>query len=218
MCHEPNISITSRNPHLVPLLQNLGCEGKGESPTSINQGFPGTYFGCLKAMRHRSYFPTMLQAMTRPSAPPETRCHGSKHRHFTAPSWPMRVCKRRCLCFQPICHSDCEPSKGQSWRLLWMNPNTLRHFFAFVLKKPVVSMPPSLRSSLPSEGMIKESLAPDGSVAGAALLFLESQRGPEFTIVFCHKVKGQVCSNPRSRQDRRTLGASPCLLLPVRPW
>ena len=59
-------------------------------------------------------------------------------------------------------------------------------------------MPPSLQSSLPSEGMIKESLAPEGSVAGAGLILLESERGPEFTIVFCHKVKGQVCSNPRS--------------------
>lgn len=63
---------------------------------------PSTYLGCLKAIRHRSYFPTMLQAMTRPSAPPETRCHSLKNRHFTAPSCPVRVCKKRRHSFQTL--------------------------------------------------------------------------------------------------------------------
>lgn len=80
----------------------------------LGLGFLGTYFGCLKAMRHRSYFPTMLQAITRPSALPDRRCHWSKHRHFTAPSWPLSVCKKRCLCFQSVFNSDCDSSKARA--------------------------------------------------------------------------------------------------------
>lgn len=84
--------------HRVTRPQGWGKEGAPYSPPHS----PSTYLGCLKAMRHRSYFPTMLQAMTRPSAPPETRCHWLKNRHFTAPSCPMRVCKKRCHCFQTL--------------------------------------------------------------------------------------------------------------------
>lgn len=50
------------------------------------------------------------------------------------------------------------------------------------------SLSPEL--ALPREGRMwsRRGLAPGGSVAGAGLIFLEYQRGPEFTVVCSHKV------------------------------
>ena len=131
--------------------------GRGPS-----QGVLSTYFGCLKAMRHRSYFPTMLQAMTRPSVLPDRRCHWSKYRHFTAPSWPLSVCKKRCLCSQPIFSPNSDSSRSRAGGFLRRIPKALStnlwppHWeSAWVhcmsaLRRLVRFRQPALQSSLPS--------------------------------------------------------------------
>lgn len=53
------------------------------------------HFGCWKVLRHFLKLQLVLHALTSPSEPPERICHWSKHRHSTAPWWPLICCNKK---------------------------------------------------------------------------------------------------------------------------